>query len=109
MKITDITIKPYQGSGTKRFTAIIKYNADNLEKTKTVNFGLDTGNTYYDGADDKKRAAYIARHSKLPGEDWNDKLSAGFWSRYFLWEVRKNKVSTYIKTLFPGAKITINI
>jgi hypothetical protein len=109
MKITDINIKPYQGAGTKRFTAIIKYTDNDMEKTKTVNFGFAGGNTYFDGANDKTRAAYIARHSKTPGEDWSDKLSAGFWSRFFLWEVRKNKVSGYIKSKFPGAKVTINI
>lgn len=109
MKITDINIKNYQGVGTKRFTAIIKYNVGDMEKTKTINFGLDTGNTYYDGADDQKRKAYIARHSKSPGENWSDPLTAGYWSRWFLWEVRKNKVSAYIKSRFPGAKITINV
>jgi hypothetical protein len=38
---------------------------------------------------DKKRKNYIARHSKM-GEDWTKKgiLSAGFWSRYILWEGR---------------------
>jgi len=109
MKITDINIKPYMGSGNKRFTAVIKYNDKDMEKTKTVNFGLDTGYTFFDGADNKIRAAYIARHSKSPGEDWNDPLTAGFWSRFFLWQVRKNKTSAYIKSKFPGAKITINI
>ena len=109
MKITDINIKPYMGSGNKRFTAIIKYNDKDMEKTKTVNFGFDGATTYYDGADDKKREAYIARHSKSPGEDWSNPLTAGFWSRFFLWQVRKNKTTAYIKSKFPGAKITINI
>jgi hypothetical protein len=109
MKIIDINIKPYQGAGTKRFTAIIKYNIGDIQKTKTVNFGLDTGNTYYDGATEQTRKAYIARHSKSPGEDWSNPLTAGFWSRYMLWEVRQNKVLSYIKSKFPGAKVTINV
>jgi hypothetical protein len=109
MKITDIIIKPYQGSSSKRFTAIIKYNVDNMEKKKTVNFGFSGANTYFDGATEEKRKAYIARHSKSPGQDWSDPLTAGYWSRFFLWEVRKNKISSYIKSLFPGAKIKIDV
>lgn len=106
MKISDITIKPYQGALNKRFTTIIKYTDVNLDKTKTINFGLDTGFTYYDGANDKTRLAYIARHSKLSGENWSNPLTAGYWSRWFLWETRKQNINTYIKKRFSNAKIT---
>ena len=37
---------------------------------------------------DSKRRAYIARHSKSPGEDWSNLRSAGALSRYVLWEKR---------------------
>jgi hypothetical protein len=37
---------------------------------------------------DAKRRAYIARHSKSPGENWDDIRSAGALSRYVLWEKR---------------------
>lgn len=38
---------------------------------------------------DEKRKNYIKRHSKM-GEDWGKKgiESAGFWSRWLLWEGR---------------------
>ena len=40
-------------------------------------FGKDIAN--------KKRNAYIARHSKL-NEKWNNPNTAGWWSRFLLWE-----------------------
>ena len=49
---------------------------------------------------DAKRRAYIARHSKSPGEDWSDIRSAGALSRYVLWEKRTLSASiAYYKTL----------
>jgi hypothetical protein len=35
--------------------------------------------------DPKRKELYIKRHSGM-GEDWNDPLTAGFWSRWLLWE-----------------------
>ena len=40
-------------------------------------FGKDIANI--------KRNAYIARHRKLK-EDWNNPNTAGWWSRFLLWE-----------------------
>lgn len=37
---------------------------------------------------DAKRRAYIARHSKSPGENWKNIRSPGALSRYVLWEKR---------------------
>lgn len=34
--------------------------------------------------DPKRKDSYIARHSA--NENWSDMKSAGFWSRYLLWE-----------------------
>jgi len=59
-------------------------------RLKTVKFGADgmmDYTLYYkrDGKEvaDIHRDAYIARHS---GEDWTNPLTAGFWSRWLLWE-----------------------
>jgi hypothetical protein len=38
---------------------------------------------------DIRRESYLARHSAR--EDWTDPYSAGFWSRFFLWEKRSLK------------------
>ena len=69
----------------KRFTVSITdlKTAD----IKTVHFGdKKAKNTYFDGATDEKRDAYIKRHSKL-NEDWTKDglFTAGWWSRWFLW------------------------
>lgn len=49
---------------------------------------------------DAKRRAYIARHSKSPGEDWSNLRSAGALSRYVLWEKRTLPAAiAYYKTL----------
>ena len=58
---------------------------------KTIHFGAKNYNDYitYNHehgkkiADDK-RDAYIARHQV--NEDWYDPDTAGFWSRWLLWE-----------------------
>lgn len=69
----------------KRFTVSLT-NLKTLE-IKRVHFGdKKAKNTYFDGATDDKRDAYIKRHSKL-NEDWttNGLFTAGWWSRWFLW------------------------
>jgi hypothetical protein len=106
IKIISIDIKPYTGSMSKRYTATIKYVDSTKEKQKTINFGQSASNTYFDGAEDYVRKAYIARHSKS-GENWNDPLTAGYWARWFLWEVRKSQVTSFIKSKIPNAKINI--
>ena len=39
---------------------------------------------FIDHKDDKKKKAYLARHSRND-EDWNDYMSAGSLARYILW------------------------
>jgi hypothetical protein len=64
----------------KRLVAIFKDGSK-------VHFGQAGGYTYLDGASEKIRSAYIARHSKNK-ENWNDSKSAGALSRFILWEKR---------------------
>lgn len=64
----------------KRFVAIFKDG-------KKVHFGQEGGYTYLDGASEKIRNAYIARHSKN-NENWNDGRTAGALSRFILWQHR---------------------
>ena len=37
--------------------------------------------------DDARRKSYLARHG-TGKQDWGDKGTAGFWSRWLLWEKR---------------------
>ena len=65
----------------KRFYVI--YNG------KKINFGLDTGSTYIDHKDKKKRNAWQARHSKIKLKDgtpaYKNKNQSSYWSWNLLW------------------------
>ena len=69
-----------------------------LENPKqTIHFGLDTGSTYVDHGDKKKRTAYLARHKK--NEDWTE-INAGSASALILWGDSENivdNIKDYIK------------
>ena len=76
---------PYPSTDNKHKFFIIS------NQGKKVNFGSSKHRDYtiyYTefGKDiaNKKRNAYIARHSKLK-EDWNNPNTAGWWSRFLLW------------------------
>lgn len=63
---------------------------DNNKKVKTIHFGAIGHGDYpfYYKTKGKqyaqyKKGQYIARHRVR--EDWTDKLKAGFWARYILW------------------------
>ena len=87
--IKDIKIKdnPDAANDGKRIIAEITKEDG---KTKIVRFGLhNSGGTFFDGATEEKRNNYIARHGKM-GEKWgeNGVCTAGFYSRWVLWESR---------------------
>lgn len=62
-----------------------RYMVELKDGTK-VHFGAPKGSTFIDHQDTDKKAAWIARHSKL-GEDWTKDgiKTAGFWSHWLLW------------------------
>ena len=69
--------------------AIAEITKDN-GKVKIVRFGLNkSGGTYFDGATEEKKKNYIGRHGKM-GEKWDESgvCTAGFYSRWVLWESR---------------------
>ena len=70
---------------------------------RTVHFGARGSSDYTINKDPKRRAAYIARHRKR--EDWNDPYTAGFWSRWLLWE--KPSLQTAIKNIERKFRIDI--
>jgi hypothetical protein len=63
---------------------------------RRINFGDDRYEDYTQHQDPKRKALYIQRHKK--NEDWNNPLTAGFWSRYLLWE--KPTISEAKKYIF---------
>ena len=78
---------PEGASDKKRCIAEIY---DEKDKIKKVKFGLyNSGGTYFDGATAEKRDNYNKRHGKM-SEKWGKEgvRSAGFYSRWVLWESR---------------------
>jgi hypothetical protein len=51
---------------------------------KVVNFGASGYQNYTQHGNEEKRLRYIGRHAKR--EHWNNIMTAGFWSRWLLWE-----------------------
>ena len=69
----------------KKFDAIIN-------GTKTVSFGDARYQDYtQNGADDVRQQRYIIRHRK--NEDWEDPTTAGFYSRWLLWNRKTLQMS----------------
>lgn len=49
-----------------------------------IHFGSPEHANYTTHKDPERRLRYIARHAKR--EDWTDPTTAGYWSRWLLWE-----------------------
>ena len=81
----------------KRFK-IEMINFPNIEN-HTHHFGSSNGTTYIDGATEKKKSAWIARHSV--SKFWNDMHSPLFYSRLLLWNTSlfKNNIKLLAKKL----------
>ena len=61
---------------------------------KTIHFGSKNSETFLNHKDKEKKENYISRHSKL-NEDWNKSgiKTAGFWSKWLLWNKKTLKDS----------------
>lgn len=75
----------------KKFV-VIKYNED-TGNYNTLNFGAYGYSDYTIHKDIKRKNSYIARHSV--NEDWTKKgiNTAGFWSKWILWNKENIKDS----------------
>jgi len=58
---------------------------------KKVYFGSAKMSDYTIHKDPLRKNAYIKRHQKR--EDWNNKDTAGFWSRWYLWNLPTKEAS----------------
>lgn len=91
-------VKLIKGTGGKKLKAKIflkdggtrtEGSATRQRRTKEVSFGASgyMDFTLYSKEDkelaEQKKKAYIARHKV--NEDWTDASTAGFWSRWILW------------------------
>jgi hypothetical protein len=85
MKLISITPS---SDPNKKYDAKIEIEKD---KYKIIKFGAKGYSDFIQSGDETKKNAYIARHSK--NEDWNNPLTAGFWSRWVLWNKKTLKES----------------
>lgn len=61
-----------------------KYTAIRLNPSmKKISFGAKGYEDYTQHGDDDRKKAYLTRHKST--EDWEDTDTAGFWSRWLLW------------------------
>lgn len=58
---------------------------------KRVYFGSATASDYTIHKDPLRKNRYIQRHQKR--ENWGDKDTAGFWSRWYLWNLPTKEAS----------------
>jgi hypothetical protein len=76
-----------------------------IDDKKIIRFGSKGMSDYTLHGDTERKTRYILRHQKR--ENWNDPYTAGFWSRWVLWN--KPTISESIKDIqkrFSNIKIT---
>jgi len=80
----NITLKKSTRSD-KKYMVIIHLDKSKSKSKKTVHFGAKDYSDYTKHKDPERKERYIARHKKT--ENWNKSgiTSAGFWSRWILW------------------------
>lgn len=109
MKYTKIVIKDNPNAEKDGKRAIAEITKDN-GKVKVVKFGLhNSGGTFFDGATNEKRENYNNRHGKM-SEKWgeNGVCTAGFYSRWVLWESRsKAGIKEAVKKHSGVSKVSI--
>jgi hypothetical protein len=69
-------------SATKKFKVVI-FDASGETKLKTIHFGAYGMSDYTIHKDPARKARYINRHKAR--ENFADIFTAGFWSRWILW------------------------
>lgn len=67
----------------KKFVAVIR--EQNANEIHTIHFGAKGYSDFTIHNDEERKQRYLARHRAR--EDWTDPLTAGFWSRWVLWNL----------------------
>ena len=91
--------------GQKRAYVVITHKDSGQ---KTIQFGdKNSKGTFYDGASEKKRENYLKRHG-AGQEDWNNPMSAGFWSRWVLWEKKgREETEKFLRSKLKPARVAV--
>lgn len=72
---------------------------------KTIHFGSAGSSDYTIHKDLSRKNLYIKRHQAR--EDWNNPLTAGFWSRWLLWN--ETDINKSIKDIEKRFNLNIKI
>ena len=72
---------------TKKYDAYVEHG----DRVKKISFGAAGMSDYTLHKDPERKERYIARHKA--NEDFKDPLTAGFWSRWYLWNLPTKKAS----------------
>lgn len=69
----------------KKYMVVLKHNVKGVDKEKIIKFGEAGAEDYTIHKDDERKKLYISRHEK--NENWTKTgiATAGFWSRWLLW------------------------
>lgn len=78
-----ISLKPANDNKYKYIATLLNKETG---REKSIKFGAFGMEDYTIHKDDKRKDNYIARHRVR--EDWNDPLTAGFWSKHILWNLK---------------------
>ena len=71
---------------------MVSYINQDTGRLNTIKFGAKGMNDYTITGDNKAKERYLKRHSGM-GEDWTDPETAGFFSRWLLWNKKSLKAS----------------
>jgi hypothetical protein len=78
-----ISLKPANDNKYKYIATLLNKETG---REKSIKFGAFGMEDYTIHKDDKRKDNYIARHRVR--ENWNDPLTAGFWSKHILWNLK---------------------
>lgn len=76
---------------------------DNNDQHYNIHFGAHGMSDFTIHKDNKRKQNYIKRHEV--SEDWNDITTAGYWSRWLLWN--KKTISESIKDIESRKNVKI--
>ena len=78
-------VKLVRASTPYKWKVILRYTKDGRERTKNIRFGRRPYEDYTIHKDEERKKLYIERHAKR--ENWTKQgiFTAGFWSRWLLW------------------------
>ena len=66
-----------------------KVVVESKDKKRTLHFGQKGASDYTRHKDDERKKRYLDRHRA--NEDWRNPYTAGWWSRWLLWEKKTLK------------------